>query len=92
MDTEQRVIETLRQVVDPHTGVSVYDMGLITELKVEKDSVSLTFIPTSPVCPMGLQLAKDIKDKVCKVQGIKKCMVMVVGHVQADLINKQLNC
>jgi len=92
MDTEQRVIETLRQVVDPHTGVSVYDMGLITELKVENDSVSLTFIPTSPVCPMGLQLAKDIKDKVCKVQGIKKCMVMVVGHVQADQINKQLNC
>jgi len=92
MDMEQRVIETLRQVVDPHTGVSVYDMGLVTELKVDNDSVSLTFIPTSPVCPMGLELAKDIKDRVCKIQGIKKCMVMVVGHVQADLINKQLNC
>ena len=92
MDTEQKVIETLRQVVDPHTGVSVYDMGLISELKVEGSTVSLTFIPTSPVCPMGLQLAKDIKDKVCKVAGISKCKVMVVGHVQADLINKQLSC
>ena len=92
MDTEQKVIETLRQVVDPHTGVSVYDMGLITDLKVGGDSVSLTFIPTSPVCPMGLQLAKDIKDEICKIQGIKKCVINVVGHVQADLINKQLNC
>lgn len=92
MDLEHRVIETLRQIVDPHTGVSVYDMGLVSELKVENDSVSLTFIPTSPVCPMGLELARDIKEQVCKIEGIKKCMVLVVGHVAADQINKQLNC
>ena len=92
MDMEQRVVESLRQVVDPHTGVSVYDMGLISELKIEKDTVSLTFIPTNEYCPMGLQLARDIKDKVCQIDGIKKCMVMVVGHVQADKINEQLNC
>jgi len=91
MDLQERVIETLRQVVDPHTGVSVYEMGLISELKVDEDSVSLTFIPTSPVCPMGLQLARDIKEMVCKIEGVKKCVVLVVGHMQADLINKQLN-
>lgn len=91
MDVQQRVIEALRQIVDPHTGVSVYEMGLVTDLKIEKDSVSLTFIPTSPVCPMGLELARDIKAEVSKIEGIKKCVVNVVGHVQADLINKQLN-
>ncbi len=91
MDLQQRVIEALRQIVDPHTGVSVYEMGLVTDLKIEKDSVSLTFIPTSPVCPMGLELAKDIKLEVSKIEGIKKCVVNVVGHVQADLINEQLN-
>jgi metal-sulfur cluster biosynthetic enzyme len=91
MDLRERVIETLRQIVDPHTGVSVYEMGLISELKVEKDAVTLTFIPTSPVCPMGLQLARDIKEGVCKIEGIKKCVVNVVGHMQADLINRQLN-
>lgn len=91
MNMEQRVIEALRQIVDPHTGVSVYEMGLISDLKIEEDSVSLTFIPTSPVCPMGLELARDIKHEVAKIEGIKKCIVNVVGHMQADLINKQLN-
>jgi len=91
MDLQSRVIEALRQIVDPHTGVSVYEMGLVADLKIENDSVSLTFIPTSPVCPMGLELARDIKLEVSKIEGIKGCVVNVVGHVQADLINKQLN-
>ena len=91
MNLEQHVIETLKQIVDPHTGVSVYEMGLISNLKIENGSVSLTFIPTSPVCPMGLQLARDIKDGVSKIEGIKKCDVEVVGHLQADLINKELS-
>ncbi|MDH4123569.1 MAG: iron-sulfur cluster assembly protein [Thermoplasmata archaeon] len=90
MSLEQLVIESLKRVVDPHTGVSVYDMGLISNLKVENDAVSLTFIPTSPVCPMGLQLARDIKNEICKITGIAKCNVEVVGHLQADLINKEL--
>ena len=40
---------------------------------------------------MGIELARDIKAEVSKIEGIKKCVVNVVGHVQADLINKQLN-
>jgi len=91
MSLEQQVIEALKKVVDPHTGVSVFEMGLISNLNVKDGNVSLTFIPTSPVCPMGLQLARDIKEEVCKLEGITKCDVEVVGHLQADLINKELN-
>jgi len=91
MVEEQQIIEAIKKVVDPHTGVSVYDMGLISELKIENDFVSLTFIPTSPVCPIGLQLAKDIKDKVTGLAEVSDCRVNVVGHVQADQINKFIN-
>jgi len=91
MSLEHQVIEALKKVVDPHTGVSVYDMGLISNLNIQDGAVSLTFIPTSPVCPMGLQLARDIQNEVCHLQGITKCNVEVVGHLQADQINKELN-
>lgn len=91
MANEEQVIDAIKQVVDPHTGVNVYDMGLISDLKIEGEVVSLTFIPTSPVCPMGLQLAKDIKDKVIDIDGITNCKVNLVGHIQADEINKYLN-
>lgn len=91
MVQEQQVIENLKRVVDPHTGVNVYDMGLISDLKIDDKIVSLTFIPTSPVCPMGLQLAKDIKDKVRKIEGVADCRVNLAGHIQAEEINKFLN-
>jgi len=91
MDRKDLVVEALRGVLDPHTGVSVYDMGLISEIVLGEDSVSLTFMPTSPFCPVGIQLAQAIKDQVLTVEGIKKCDVKVVGHIKADEINRALN-
>ena len=87
MPTEKEVISTLKEVIDPHTNVSVYDMGLISELKVKKDCVSLTFRPTSPFCPLGVQLAQSIKRRLESLKGVAKANVTVVGHVHEDRIN-----
>jgi len=81
----------LRSVLDPHTGVSVYDMGLVSELVVSNDSVSLTFMPTSPFCPVGVELAKAIRDRVLAMEGMRSCNVKVIGHIRADEINEALN-
>ena len=91
MDKKDEVIEMLRSVLDPHTGVSVYDMGLISEIVVSNDTVSLTFMPTSPFCPVGVELAKSIRDHVLSIGGMKSCNVKVVGHIRADQINEALN-
>ncbi|MGD9962675.1 MAG: metal-sulfur cluster assembly factor [Thermoplasmata archaeon] len=91
MDRKDFVIEALRGVLDPHTGVSVYEMGLISEIVVGEDSVSLTFMPTSPFCPVGVELALSIREQVLTVEGITKCDVKVVGHIKADEINRALN-
>lgn len=91
MDRRDFVVEALRSVIDPHTGVSVYEMGLISDIVVGDDSVSLTFMPTSPFCPVGIELALSIRDQVLTVDGIKRCDVKVVGHIKADEINRALN-
>jgi metal-sulfur cluster biosynthetic enzyme len=90
MPTENEVIKTLKGIVDPHTNLSVYEMGLISELKVSKDAVSLTFRPTSPFCPLGLQLAHNIRRSLKHLKGTQKVDVKVVGHVMEDQINKSL--
>jgi metal-sulfur cluster biosynthetic enzyme len=90
MTTEKEVISKLREIIDPHTSLSVYDMGLISELKVTSKSVSLTFRPTSPFCPLGIQLAQNIKRRLEELKGIKKVDVTIVGHVMEDYINKTL--
>ena len=91
MDKKELVIEVLRGVFDPHTGVSVYDMGLISDLVVRDDSVDLTFMPTSPFCPVGVELAKAIRDNVMSIEGMKICNVKVVGHIRAEQINQELS-
>lgn len=91
MDKKDVVVEVLRGVMDPHTGVSVYDMGLISDLVVREDSVELTFMPTSPFCPVGIELAKSIRDNILAIEGIKSCNVKVVGHIRAEQINQALS-
>jgi len=90
MVTKNEVIDSLKEIIDPHSNVSVYDMGLISDLKVTKDSVSLTFRPTSPFCPLGVQLAMNIKRRLEQLSGIKKTNVTIVGHCQEDMINEML--
>ena len=90
MPTEKQVVEALREIVDPHSNINVYDMGLISDIKVAKDRVSLTFRPTSSFCPLGVQLSTNIKRRMLGLKGVKKADVKVVGHVQADGINEVL--
>ncbi|MBU0684344.1 MAG: iron-sulfur cluster assembly protein [Thermoplasmatota archaeon] len=90
MPTKKEVVTALKEIVDPHTNVSVYDMGLISELEVTKDTVRLTFRPTSPFCPLGIQLAQNIKRRMKDLKGTRKANVKVVGHVMEDQINKSL--
>ncbi len=91
MPTQKEVISNLKEIIDPHSNVSVYDMGLISELKVTKDSVSLVFRPTSPFCPLGMQLAMSIKRSMMSIKGVKKADVIIVGHVMETNINKTLS-
>ncbi|WP_456369038.1 iron-sulfur cluster assembly protein [Geoglobus sp.] len=88
MVDESQVVERLKKVMDPHTGQSVWDMGLIEDLKVEGSEVSLTFRPSSPFCPIGQQLAFAIKRSVEEL-GVK-AKVKVVGYVKEKELNEVL--
>lgn len=90
MPTEEQVVDALKEIVDPHANMNIYDMGLISDIKVSKDAVSLTFRPTSPFCPLGVHLATNIKRQLLSIKKMKNADVTIVGHVQADMINQVL--
>ncbi len=90
MVSEEAVIEKLKTIIDPHTGESMYDMNLISDIEVTDGEVTLNFEPSSPYCPIGIQLAQAIKGGVESVEGVKKVKVTVKGHVMADKINEEL--
>ncbi len=92
MPEEKEVVERLKQVMDPETGTDVYTMGLISDIEAETDSVSLTFTPTSPFCPMGVQLAVNIKKSLAGMEGLEEddIDITVEGHLNSEEINEKL--
>lgn len=92
MPEKDEVVERLKTVMDPETGTDVYSMGLISDLEAGEDKVSLTFTPSSPFCPMGVQLAVKIKKSLAGMDGLEEDNVdiTVEGHLNAEEINEKL--
>jgi len=91
MPTEDQVANILKEIIDPHTGMSIYDMGLISDISILEDRVGLTFRPTSPFCPLGIHFAMNIKRRLLALQGVKKVDLAVVGHIHEDMINREVS-
>ncbi|MDH3364806.1 MAG: iron-sulfur cluster assembly protein [Thermoplasmata archaeon] len=91
MPTEDQVVDMLREIVDPHTGLNIYDMGLISDISVSVDHISLTFRPTSSFCPLGIHLALNIKRRLTAIEGVESADVTVVGHIHEVAINRKVS-
>ena len=87
MELKEKVEQALSQVIDPETSLDVMRMKLVTDLIVTGDGVvSLTFIPSSPVCPLGFQLAISIQEALKKVEGVKDIKIDVKNFVYAEQV------
>ncbi|HID62315.1 MAG TPA: DUF59 domain-containing protein [Anaerolineae bacterium] len=88
---EQAVINRLQQVIDPETGVDVVRMRLIEDLTVDETGmVRYRFRPSSPLCPIAVTLALQIKEAVAGVEGVTGQEVEVVGYVGVGVLNALL--
>jgi metal-sulfur cluster biosynthetic enzyme len=81
----------LARVIDPETGVDVVRMRLIENLQVdEQGRVSYTFRPSSPLCPLAVPLAIEIRRAVREVVGVTGQTTRVDGYVRSDELNALL--
>jgi metal-sulfur cluster biosynthetic enzyme len=85
------ILARLARVIDPETGVDVVRMRLIEDLAVdERGRVSYTFRPSSPLCPIAVPLAIEIRRAVREVPGVTGQTMRVVGYVGGDALNALL--
>jgi metal-sulfur cluster biosynthetic enzyme len=91
--TRRQIFEELTKIVDPEIGVSIMELELIDKVDIEKGKVNVDLHLTSPFCPavFGFKIAQDVKDNICKVEGIEDVKVNVSNHFMAEAINKQVN-
>ncbi|WP_459201450.1 metal-sulfur cluster assembly factor [Methanococcus sp. CF] len=92
MVSKDDVLNALRQIADPHMGISIVDMGLISDLETDDEgTVSFTLTPTNPGCMSVIHMAGGAKHVVAELEGVKKVNVTVKGHMMEEDINKILS-
>lgn len=76
---KERIVETLKTIHDPEISVNIYDLGLIYGINLdENNNVSIDMTLTSPACPVGALLVKQVKRTISKLEG--------TGDVEVNLV------
>jgi metal-sulfur cluster biosynthetic enzyme len=78
MVTKEDVMKVLKECYDPEIGVSLLDLGLIYDVKVENDKVNIKMTLTTPGCPMHSYMVQDVQNKVKSIKGIQEVNIELV--------------
>src|SRR5205085_8235221 len=76
--SEDQVKMALRKVKDPELNLNIVDLGLVYEIMVDGNDVTIDMSLTSPGCPAGPQIMGDVERTVKALPG--------VGAVQLNLV------
>lgn len=89
----EQILMKLVQVIDPETGIDVLRMRLVEDLEVDEASglVTYTFRPSSPLCPLAVSLATDIKHAIASVPGVKRQEIKVNDYIKAGELTALIN-
>ncbi|MFN3330736.1 MAG: P-loop NTPase, partial [Pyrinomonadaceae bacterium] len=79
--TQEKVLETLRQIIDPDLRKDIVSLGFVRDLKVEDGEVSFRIVLTTPACPVKDEMAKQAKQLVSEIEGVKSVNVTMDAEV-----------
>ncbi|RLI97901.1 MAG: aromatic ring hydroxylase [Candidatus Aenigmatarchaeota archaeon] len=78
MVTKREVMKVLKECYDPEIPLSIVDLGLIYDVKVEKGRVKIRMTLTAPTCPMGSFIVENVRNKVKEIKGVKSVDIELV--------------
>lgn len=84
MVTEEAVYEALKRVVDPELGINIVDLGLVYDVRTDRDEnsrktdVEVEMTLTSAGCPLAGVIDRMVREEVGKISG--------VGEVDLEMV------
>jgi metal-sulfur cluster biosynthetic enzyme len=70
--TEERILEALKNVLDPELGINIVDLGLVYDVAIEDDAVHITYTLTTMGCPIGPLIEEQMARMLADVPGIER--------------------
>ena len=76
--TEEIVLESLREVIDPEIGCNIVDLGLVYSVVIAGASVDVTMTLTTPGCPMHETICWGVKEALLNLEGVEEAEIELV--------------
>ncbi len=89
MSLKDKIMEALKKVEDPEVRTDVVSLKLVYDFDIDEENgiVKFKFMPTTPSCPIGVQLALMRRGAVKEVPGVKKVILRVENFIYQDQLN-----
>ena len=85
MELKDKVIAEIKKIYDPEIPVNIYDLGLIYDVKVDKENVvKIKMTLTTPNCPVAESLPKEVEDSVKEIKEVKDAKLELVWEPPWD--------
>ena len=79
MDLKEKVITEIKKIYDPEIPVNIYELGLIYDIKVNKENVvDIKMTLTTPNCPVAESLPKEVEESVKEIKEVKDAKLELV--------------
>lgn len=78
---------------DPEIRRSLTELGLLDEVEIAGDQVTVHFHLTSPLCPskFATSIGQEIRKRVEAVPGVTSCEVVLRDHFLRERIQQLIN-
>ncbi len=75
---DEKMLEALRQVIDPELMVNIVDLGLIYSINYDGAKAYVDMTLTSPMCPAGPQLVQQSKMALERLREVDEAVIKIV--------------
>ncbi len=70
--TDERVLEALKEVIDPELGINIVDLGLVYDVDIQEDRVHIVYTLTTMGCPIGPLIEEQMARLLADVPGVER--------------------
>ena len=79
--TEELVLDSLRQIIDPDLRKDIVTLGFVRDLKIDGGDVSFRIVLTTPACPVKEEMEADADRIVSGLEGVTNVKVTMDAEV-----------
>lgn len=79
--TEEIVLNSLKQIIDPDLRKDIVTLGFIRDIKIEGGDVSFRIVLTTPACPVKEQMESQATEIVRGLEGVANVAVTMDAEV-----------